>query len=294
MGLRARSDGTAITELSNVRRIMPFLMPTANGAYVLFEQMIDHAPARRLLEALNARRPADRPITLFHLVLRTMGMGFATYPRLNRFVAGSRLYARRGIWLSFSAKKSLDLDASIFTQKMRFEPEEPLEAMVDRIYDGLREGRSDRESTTDKEIKFFLRLPAPLLRLGVRIVRWLDGYNLLPQRFIENDPMYASIFAANLGSVGLDAGFHHLYEYGSIPIFVVLGRIHSVPVVLSDGTVGAREVFVLRYTYDERVEDGFYAGRCLDQMKHWLENPEQLLGARAPAAGEPVRAAARA
>jgi hypothetical protein len=276
MPLFSRPDATLITGLHPVRRIVPFLMPTANGAYVLFEQIIDAAPAKRFLEEQNARRPPGRPITIFHLVLRAIGNAFASYPRLNRVVAGSRLYQRRGIWLSFSAKTSLDLNAPIFTKKMAFDAAEPLGAMVDRIHAMLGEGRSGRESHTDKEIKLFLRLPAPLLRLGVRVVRWLDAHNLLPASFIENDPLYASVFVANLGSVGLDAGFHHLYEYGTIPIFVVFGALHRAPVVLEDGSVASREVFKLRYTYDERIEDGFYAARGLDQIKDQLEHPERL------------------
>ena len=276
MPLFNRSDATPIEGLHPVRRIVPFLMPTANSAYVLFEQVIDAAPAKRFLAAENAKRPAERPITIFHLVLRALGNGFTSYPRLNRVVAGSRLYQRRGVWLSFSAKMSLELNAPIFTKKIAFDAAEPLGAMVDRIHAALGEGRSGRESHTDKEIKLFLRLPAPLLRLGVRVVRWLDAHNLLPASFIENDPLYASIFVANLGSVGLDAGFHHLYEYGTIPIFVVLGGLHRAPVVLEDGSVTSREVFKLRYTYDERIEDGFYAARALDQIKAELENPEKL------------------
>lgn len=288
MPLIARRDGTPIPDLNPVRRIMPFLMPGRNGAYVLFEQTIDAGPAARFLEAANARRPQDRPITLFHLVLRAIGLGLAAFPRLNRFVAGSRLYQRNGIWLAFSAKKRLDRDAPIFTAKIPFQADERLATMVDRLYDVLGEGRSGRESATDREIRFLLRLPAPFLRLGVRIIRWLDAYNLLPASFIENDPLYASVFIANLGSVGLDAAHHHLYEYGSIPIFVTVGRLHRAPVVVPDGSVSSREVFVLRYTYDERVEDGFYAARALERVSAVLESPEQLIDAARETPTPPV------
>ena len=80
------------------------------------------------------------------------------------------------------------------------------------------------------------------------------------------------------GSVGLEAAYHHLYEYGTIPIFVTVGRIGRVPVVLEDGSVASRESFALRYTYDERVEDGFYAARALERLKALLEDPAQLAG----------------
>src|SRR5207249_1423888 len=194
-------------------------------------------------------------------------------------------YDRRGIWLSFSAKQRLERDAPIFTAKIRFEPAEPLDALVDRIRAALGEGRSGRETAVEREVNTFLRLPAPALRLGVRVVRRLDAWGVLPARFVDPDPLYASAFVANLGSVGLEAAYHHLFEYGTIPIFVTLGRVHRAPVVLADGSVGSRETFTMRYTYDERVEDGFYAARAPERLQACLEEPAHLAGCAAPRAG---------
>jgi len=133
MPLFSRPDATLVPSVHPVRRIMPFLVPSRNGAFVLFEQEVAAEPARQALERLNAGRPPERAITLFHLVLRAIGLALAEFPRLNRFVAGSRLYQRRGIWLAFSAKQRLERDAPIFTKKISFDPGEPLAAMVDRI-----------------------------------------------------------------------------------------------------------------------------------------------------------------
>jgi hypothetical protein len=213
---------------------------------------------------------------MFHCVLRAVGIALTEFPRLNRYVAGSRLYARRGVWLAFSAKRRLERDAPLFTAKVPFTHEEPLEAFVDRVLAVLREGRSGKESAADREIKGFLRLPGPLLRAAVRLQRLLDGWNLYPSKLLVDDPLYASVFVANLGSVGLDAVFHHLYEYGNIPIFATMGRIHRAPVVFENGSVGSREVFHMRYTYDERVEDGFYAARALERLAACLAEPSAL------------------
>jgi len=280
MPLFARPDATPVASVHPVRRIMPFLMPSKNGAFVLFEQHVDAGPAGRFLAELNAGRPPERCVTLFHLVLRAIGLALTEFPRLNRFVAGSRLYQRNGIWLAFSAKQRLERDAPLFTAKIRFEADEPLDDFAARVLGAVREGRSGRESATDREIKAFLRLPAPVLRLGVRAVRRLDAWGLLPASFSADDPLYASAFVANLGSVGLDAAYHHLYEYGTIPIFVTLGRLHQAPIVRSDGTLAVREVFTLRYTYDERIEDGFYAARALAHLHALLEEPARLASAR--------------
>jgi 2-oxoacid dehydrogenase/acyltransferase catalytic subunit len=272
-----RADGTPVAHVHPVRRIMPFIMPTKNGAFVLFEQHVDAEPGRRLLAALNAGQPRERTVTLFHLVLRAVGLALDAYPRLNRFVVGSRLYERRGIWLSFSAKQRLERDAALFTVKVPFDAREPLATLVARVATEIGEGRSGRETATEREVKPFLKLPAPVLRVGVRVMRRLDAWGLVPPSFTASDPLYASAFVANLGSVGLDAAFHHLYEYGTIPIFVTMGRVHRAPVVRADGTLGSREQFTLRYTYDERVEDGFYAARALEVLQGLLEDPARLV-----------------
>jgi hypothetical protein len=273
---RDRFDGTAVPNVHPVRRIMPFIMPTKNGAFVLFEHDIPTAPLIGFLADANRGRPADRPITMFHCVLRAIGIALNEFPRLNRYVSGSRLYARKSVWLAFSAKQRLERDAPLFTAKVEVLPDEPLGAFVDRILGVLGDGRSGKESHADREIKGFLKLPGPVLRAAVKMQRILDGWNLLPSSLLADDPLYASAFVANLGSVGLDAAFHHLYEYGTIPIFATMGRIHRAPHVYENGSVGSREVFRMRYTYDERVEDGFYAARALERLAACLNDPATL------------------
>ena len=94
---------------------------------------------------------------------------------------------------------------------------------------------------------------------------------------IAGDPMYTSVFVTNLGSVGLDRTYHHLYEYGTIPIFVVVGGYRNVPLAEDAGRVVVKRVSTIKYTYDERVEDGFYCARAVSRMKELLENPDRLV-----------------
>jgi hypothetical protein len=276
--MRRRSDGTAVERLPALRRLMPFLMPRRNDAFVLFEQTIPTAPLRPLLEQLNAGRPDTDRVTLFHCVLRAIGLTLTDFPRLNRFIAGRRLWERRGIWLALSGKQCLDRDAPVFSTKIRFDPTESLTGFASRLQRTLRQGRTG-DSASDKEIGLLVRLPRFVLRALTWLQPRLDACGLLPARLVDDDPLYASAFIANLGSVGLDAAYHHLFEYGTVPIFVTMGRVHRAPVVRDDGSVTSEEVFVLRYTYDERIEDGFYAARALEALAASLANPVALSGA---------------
>ncbi len=251
-----------------VRRFMPFLSPRRNESLVYFTQEIEVDDALELLERKNRDRPAAGRATLFHLLLGALVRVFHERPRLNRFVAGGRLWQRDGIWITFSAKKRMDDDAPLVAIKRRFAPEESLDTMVDRLVGTIREGKSERKTTSDREIALLLRLPPPVTRLAVGLVHLADALGILPRSMIESDPMYASAFVANLGSVGLDAGYHHLWEHGTIPIFCVIGRVR-------EGKDGRRRV-TLKYTFDERIEDGLYCAAGLERLRELIQKPDLL------------------
>jgi pyruvate/2-oxoglutarate dehydrogenase complex dihydrolipoamide acyltransferase (E2) component len=94
---------------------------------------------------------------------------------------------------------------------------------------------------------------------------------------MKNDPMYASLFVANLGSVGLADAYHHLYEYGTVSVFGVMSFPRRTAFV-EDGEVVVKEGLPVRWTFDERVNDGFYAANSLRIAQEVLEDPERHLG----------------
>ena len=258
-----RPDAQLVRDLSAVRRFMPFISPRRNDSVVYFEHTLDAEPALALLDQLNADRPPERRVTFFHLVLRALALAMHERPRLNRFVAGGRLWQRDGIWLSFSAKRAFDDESPILTVKQQIDPTQSIGEMVDAIYEKLGSGRAGKKTTSDTEVDLLLRLPVPLVRFVMWLAHKADALGLLPAGMIHSDPLYASAFIANLGSVGLEAGYHHLWEHGNCPIFCVIGRI-------AEGRV------TLKYTYDERVEDGLYCARTLERLRERLEHPEKL------------------
>jgi hypothetical protein len=256
------------------RRIMPYLMQRRNESAVYAEFVLDLSRALPFLEQFNRGRTA--PATCFHLFLRATTLAIARRPRINRYVMGRRFYQRDGIHLSFTIKKEFTDDSPLVVLKMLFPPEETLDQMVTRIHERLLAGRSKTRSYTDKELSLVLSFPRPILNFFIRLVRWADYFNLLPETFRRNDPMYASVFVANLGSLGLDAAWHHLYEYGDIPFFVTLGRIQEMS-KLENGQLKVFPGMHARVTYDERIDDGVYVGKALDFAKEYIENPETLV-----------------
>lgn len=268
--LFGRPDGTP-AQVPPYRRFMPYLMPTRNEAAVYFELEVDLARTEPFLAAFNAAHPETRA-TLFHLVLWAAVRTLAERPRLNRFVAGGRIWDRDGIWISFSAKKRLDDDAPVVVVKRRFDPAASFAELVAELHRGVAEGRSDTPSVNDRELDLLLRLPGCGARAALGLARLLDRFGLLPRALLETDPFHASLFLANLGSLRMDAAYHHLYEHGTIPIFCVIGQVREVPAVVEGRVVAARRA-TLRFTFDERVEDGLYAQRALARLREQVEDP---------------------
>jgi hypothetical protein len=267
--LWSRPDGERIRDLSRMRKFMPFISPRRNDALVLYQTEVELDNANRFLEELNRRRPADGQVTLFHLYLRSASLAVHERPGVNRFVAGSRLWQRNHVAITFSAKQEILDGSPLVTVKRIFPEGESLEQMVDSILENLRGRRKGRENRSDKEMKLALEFPPFVVKAGLWLLDKANQFHLLSRQMIDEDPLFTSLFIANLGSVGLAAGYHHLWEYGTCSMFGVIGGFRK----RADGV----QIMNVNYTYDERVEDGMYAGITMDRLKEKLENPEKLI-----------------
>src|SRR5688500_1230646 len=98
-----------------MRRILPHVSPRRNASIFYLPNEVEVDAALEFLDKHNRTRPPERPATLFHLLLHAVVQGFALYPRCNRFVKGGRLWARRGVYVTFSAKRELSPDAPMLT-----------------------------------------------------------------------------------------------------------------------------------------------------------------------------------
>ena len=264
-----RSDASLVRDLPMMRRFMPYVSPRRNDSLFYMMQSIEVEAALEYLEKRNRERPPDRRITLFHLFLRSCGHALHLRPGVNRFVKGGRLWQRDGCWITFSAKREIKDGSPMLTVKRRFEPtRESLDEMVDAIYARLRAGRAGKRTTSDKEMGLLLRLPGFAIRVALWFVRKGDDLGLLPRGMIDADPLFTSVFLANLGSIDYPAGFHHLWEYGTASLFGVMGRIEPGP--------EGRRCIGVAWTYDERIEDGLYSYHTLEGIRERIEHPELL------------------
>ncbi len=287
MPLFRRSDGVPVPGLPAVRRIMPYLMPSKAESLVLHDVVYELSRARPWLKAYNRAHP-DRA-TLFHLFAYACTRALHLRPDLNRFVAGGRVYRRNEVSFAFVAKEEMSDQAAMVTVKVVVPPDDPFPEFVKRMTAAIARGRGGSRGI-DREVSLVMRLPGPVIRFAVWLAKALDAWNLLPAFFTRDDPMFASVFLANLGSAGVSDAFHHLYEYGTTAIFGTLSAPRRMPFVERDA-LAVREGVAVRFTFDERINDGFYAARSLAIARRIVEDPARWLGDPAgpalPAAAEP-------
>jgi hypothetical protein len=281
MPLFRRSDGDLVLGEAPVRRIMPYLMRGRNESCVYQESVYRVTAARTWLKAYN--RAHHPRATLFHLVAYAVAAALRERPRLNRFVSGGRIYQRRGVSLSFVVKTAFTDDGPGATVKLLAQPGETFPAWSARISAEVDQAR-DTVRPVDQEVGLIMRLPGFLVRGLVVLAKGLDHWNLFPAFMIRNDPMYSSIFLANLGSVNVSDVYHHLYEYGTTSIF---GAVSFPRERVFPGREGAvvEPGLSVRWTFDERIDDAFSCARSLALVQKILEDPHRWLG---PPEGTPA------
>ncbi|HEY1786089.1 MAG TPA: 2-oxo acid dehydrogenase subunit E2, partial [Pirellulales bacterium] len=272
-----RADGILVRAQSPMREIMPYLMRRRNESVVYHEASYDVGRALEWLDAYN-RQHAESRATLLDLFLWAAAYVAHARPGMNRFVSGRRIYQRREVAISFAAKKRYDPAAELVTIKLRF-PEQaaPFAQCVDRIAESVAEACQGPPRAVDRETQLVMLLPRFLLRAIFCGYRILDHCNLLPGPLIANDPLYATIFVANLGSLGLESASHHLYEHGTCSLFAALGSPKKTVVATPDGGSETRHLWPVRWTLDERIIDGFYSAGSLRLLQSILENPADFV-----------------
>ena len=257
-------------------QFMAYLMPNRadNEAHINVD--IDCRPLDAFLERKNAGHTEEK-YTYFHIFLAAMVKCFVLRPRMNRFISGNRLYLRDHISVSFVVKKKFEDKSEEGLAYKRYSEDDTIDTLHRSIMEEIHQCRREDvlDNSTDLMTKL-LKLPRWMLRIIVNILFSLDRNGKVPYDLIKADPNYSSIFLTNLGSIGLDSGYHHLNNWGTNSFFGVIGKKHLAPEWHEDGTHTVRPVISLGLTLDERIGDGFYYAGTVRLLHRILENPEIL------------------
>ncbi len=269
-----RRDGVWVRDADIMHTFLPYIMPKRTDNEAMMSEEIDLAAVEEYVARKNADDP-DFKYTFFHVIAAAIAKTVALRPKMNRFYAGDRYYERRDVSLSFVVKKEFadGGDEALAIIKLDRNGDAPIEQIYREVRKVVKSVRTEvKTDSTTAQMGIFLKMPRPLLRFVMRTLRWLDYHGWYPKALMDIDPYYTSVFISNLGSIGMQAQYHHLTNWGTNSFFVIIGRKRTV----QPGTPEEHDVVPLGLTIDERIADGYYYSKSIRLLKYLLAHPDLL------------------
>ncbi|MGX8706562.1 MAG: 2-oxo acid dehydrogenase subunit E2 [bacterium] len=266
-----RFDATMVRGLDPMHWFMPYLYPNRADNEAFIREEFDLTNLEAFLAQKNAGREKEDRYTIFHAVAAALVKAVTLRPYMNRFIKGCRLYQRDELSLAFVVKKQFADDAKEALAFIKFPPDTTIDSLHQRLMDEIHACRSDKLDNSTRAMELFTRLPRWLMRIVMWGLHRLDFYGRLPYDLIKTDPNHASVFITNLGSIKLNAAYHHLSNWGTNSLFVVIGEKGRRPLFHEDGTFEMRDMLSVGITLDERIADGYYYAQTVRLVKKLIE-----------------------
>ncbi len=262
-----------VKEQPGITSFFPYLSRTRTESVVYFTRKLD---VTKTMAFLNAKKRNGEKLSLFNLIIASAARTARERPVINRFVLGRRLYQREIFDVSYVVKQSMSDDAKEMLLTIKIDDDMTVNDISDLMARMQDEARTKEENGLDRLMNFFGRFPRPLLRLVFACLRFLDFHGCVPAFIRSELPFYCTLFISNLGSIGVDAPFHHLYELGTTSLFLAFGQPYLQTKANRRGEVEVRKFINMNFTVDERICDGYNLARTFDSFIDYLESPEKL------------------
>lgn len=268
-----RTDGRRLKRISPFFLLMPHIMKKRSDSQVFYSQEISLAP----LDEYIAKKDAEGiKMSYMGIIYASLVRIVAEKPLLNRFVMNGRVYARNSIDISLAIKKGLSETAEETTLKLHFNGSENIFEIKDRLEKVIIENKeATAENSTDKMAKALAYVPSWFIKFFVNFVMFLDRHDLLPKAIIELSPFHTTAFLTNVGSLGIDSIYHHLYDFGTTGVFLAMGK-KKKSLVSVDDNLEEEKIISLRWVLDERICDGYYYANALKLFNKYMKKPELL------------------
>ena len=255
--------------------VSPFIMPSRIGASNIFSATVDIEKSEKLIREQKESMPS---LGMIHVFMAAYVRTISQLPGINRYIQGQRLYARDGIEICMTIKKELSLNAPETVIKLYAKPDDTLENIYNQLHVTVSENKQDGDQNSmDAVARFLIKIPSVFLRFTVWILKIFDYFGLLPRALTKLSPFHGSMFITNMGSLGMPPIFHHLYNFGNLPVFIAMGGKRTEYVLDKDGQVQKKRFLDFNVSCDERICDGHYYSRAFKKLRRLLENPEELL-----------------
>ena len=270
-----RREGRLIRSLPGFSKFIPFVMPTRNDAFVFYSDSFEITEADRWLRAQRVK--GYKGICFLHVLIAAYVRCIALFPALNRFIAGRHIYSHNDIEIVLTIKKTLELNAEETTIKVKFEPTDTIYDVYRRMNEAIDEVKSSGEDNgTEDFANAITKIPRFVLRLAMGIIRIIDYFGWLPRGWMDVSPFHGSMIITDLGSLGIKPIYHHIYNFGPLPVFIAFGAKRKKFELNRRGEMVENKYLDIKATMDERIVDGHYYATVLKNLKDLVTHPELL------------------
>jgi len=273
--MRDRFDAKYVKDIDGMHFIVPFIMPQRCDNETFFSFQIDLTNLNEYIKKKNEGNP-DYRYNMFQCVITATLKTVMLRSKLNLFIHDNTIYRRNEVTTAFTVKQEFKDNGGEVLAFIHAKPEWNIDDVHNEIRRQLlklkdKEYRDESSGAMDT----LNRIPKFISRPLVRLLCWLEKHNLCPAALLETDPYHSTVVFANLGSIGLPEGYHHLSNWGTTSLFIVIGKYGRMPFYENDQIV-FKDGVKLNFTIDERIADGFYFSRSINMLKLFLEEPELL------------------
>jgi len=270
-----RKDGRLLRSLAPFYKLIPYIMKEKSDACNQFSDSVEIGEAETWIRAKRAE--GYKGMGILHLFIASYVRTVAHCPGLNRFIGGQKIYARNNIEVVMAVKKTLSTDGNETTIKFIFEPTDTIFDIYRKISAKIDEVKAmDDGNNTEQAAGAFMKLPGFFVRFAMWCLNVLEYFGLMPQALLDASPFHGSMIITDLGSLGIPPIYHHIYNFGNLPLFIAFGAKHKVTELDKSGTPVERKYVDYKVVMDERIADGFYYASAFKFMKYYLKNPAAL------------------
>ena len=268
-----RKEGRLLRSLPAFAKFVPFIMPTRNDACNQYEESFEVSDVDRRLRKL--RVDGYKGIGILHFIIAAYIRGVSMLPGMNRFVVGRRIYARDNIEVVMTVKRSLAIDATETTIKVVFEPTDTIFDVYRKMNEKIDEIKTvEGNNNTEDVAEAMCKAPRFLLRFALTILRIMDYFGWLPQSLLDASPFHGSMIITDLGSLRIGPIYHHIYNFGTLPVFISFGAKRHAYELDRHGNMVDRKYVDCKFVMDERTVDGHYYAQFLQAFRYICQHPE--------------------
>ena len=268
-----RSDGKKIKKLTPIFKIMPCVMLDRADSQVYFKQDI---ALKYLDEYIDRKAKEGIRLSYMNIIYAAIVRIIGERPRLNRFAMNGALYQRNKIYVSLVIKKSLTDDGVETPLKLKFNGDENIFEIKEKLDATIEKNKDVKAANkTDKLVSILSAIPSGLIRVIVKFLMFLDKHGIMPKKIIEASPFHTSVFLTNVGSLGIDSIYHHIYNFGTTSMFFSMGK-KKKSYIYEDEEFKEEKCITLAFVGDERICDGYYYASSFKLLLKYLKKPELL------------------